>query len=178
MPNVLTDTALIEAVKTVWNDAAWEARERDGVNHRAVRAGVLIQRGVDADAAGVLITANPFDSAARDVVYVNAKRGLGIRVVEGRKVPEQLLYDVRRKSVRLLTRSSDNTMLSFAADGGVQELPVTPDRAVLTDGRVQRLCSAATQIRGVFGGRAQDIEWLVQGDSVVIVQARPWAEPR
>ena len=65
----------------------------------------------------MLITANPFDSAARDVVYVNAKRGLGIRVVEGRKVPEQLLYDVRRKSVRLLTRSSDDTMLSFAADG-------------------------------------------------------------
>lgn len=69
-------------------------------------------------------------------------------------------------------------MLSFAADGGVQELPVSPDRAVLTDARVKRLCSAATQIRAVFGGRAQDIEWLVQGDLVVIVQARPWAEPR
>ncbi len=182
VPNVLTDAALIEAVKTVWgsvwNDAAWEARERDGVDHRAVRAGVLIQRGVDADAAGVLITANLFDTAARDAVYVNAKRGLGIRVVEGRKVPEQLLYDVKRKSVRLLTRSSDDTMLSFAADGGVREVAVEPDRAVLTDARVRRLCAAATKIRAVFGGRAQDIKWLVQGDQVVIVQARPWADPR
>ena len=36
------------------------------------------------------------------------------------------------------------------------------------DARVQRLCSAATQIRAVFRGRAQDIEWLVQGDLVVM----------
>src|SRR6185369_14310756 len=76
VPNVRADEAFLSAVKTVWasiwNDAAYGAREREGVDHRAVMAAVLVQQGVDAEAAGVMLTANPFDTADRDVVYLNA----------------------------------------------------------------------------------------------------------
>jgi len=177
VPNARTDDAFLAAVKTVWasiwNDAAYEAREREGVDHRAVMAAVLVQQGVDAEAAGVMLTANPFDTADRDVVYLNAKRGLGLRVVEGRKVPEQLLFDVRKRTVRVLARSGDDAMLSFAPDGGVREVKIEPGRQVLTDAVVFKLADAAVGIRAVFGGRAQDIEWVVAGGVVMIVQARP-----
>jgi hypothetical protein len=180
VPNVRDDNALLEAVKTVWaslwNYEAYEARESFGLNHSAVYPAVLIQEGINAEAAGVLITANPFDQDDRHAVYINAKRGLGIRVVEGRRVPEQLIYNPGTGAVRVLTRSGDDTMLTFDERGGVKEVKIETERAVLTDAVVQRLARAALQIERAFGGRAQDIEWITIGDRVYIVQSRPYVE--
>jgi rifampicin phosphotransferase len=185
VPNVHGDAALAEAIKTVWaslwNYEAYEARESAGINHAAVYPAVLVQEGMNADAAGVLITTNPFDREEKGTVYINAKRGLGIRVVEGRSVPEQLIYypvswasSGTPGSVRVLTRSDDDTMLRFDERGGVREVRVDKNRAVLTDGLVARLATAAIEIKQVFGGRDQDIEWLVIGEKIYIVQSRPF----
>jgi len=178
VPNVRGDEALIEAVKTVWaslwNYEAYEARESAGLNHAAVYASVLIQEGMNASAAGVLITANPFDPDDAAAVYVNAKRGLGIRVVEGHQVPEQVIFHPRSGAVRVLTRSGDDTMLTFDERGGVREVKIETARAVLTDAVVRRLARAALQIKRAFGGRDQDIEWLTVEDQIYIVQSRPY----
>ena len=180
VPNVREDAALLEAIKTVWaslwNFAAYEARESAGINHSAVYAAVLIQTGVKAEAAGVLITTNPFDKSDRASVYLNAQRGLGIRVVEGRRVPEQLLYQPKSQSVKVLTRSDDDTMLTFDERGGVREFNVETARAVLTDAVVKRLARAALQIQRVFRGAKQDIEWVTVGAQIFIVQSRPYVE--
>lgn len=180
VPNVRDDAALLEAIKTVWaslwNFEAYEARESFGINHSAVYPAVLIQEGINAEAAGVLITANPFDREDRTSVYINAKRGLGIRVVEGRRIPEQLLYTPRLAAVRVLTRSGDDAMLTFDAQGGVREVRIEPNRIVLTDAVVRRLARAALQIERIFGGRDQDIEWITIGQKIYIVQSRPYVE--
>ncbi|MCI0338245.1 MAG: PEP/pyruvate-binding domain-containing protein [Acidobacteria bacterium] len=180
VPNVKSDEALLEAVKTVWaslwNYEAYEARESFGINHAAVYPAVLIQVGMNADTAGVLITTNPFDKEDRNAVYLNAKRGLGMRVVEGRRVPEQLVYNPRSRAVRVLSRSGDDTMLKFDENGGVRELKTETQLTVLTDSIVRKLARAALQIERVFGGIDQDIEWLTIGDQVYIVQSRPYIE--
>jgi phosphoenolpyruvate synthase/pyruvate phosphate dikinase len=180
VPNVKDEKALLEAVKTVWaslwNYEAYEARESFGINHSAVYPAILIQEGMNADAAGVLITTNPFNKELRNEVYLNAKRGLGIRVVEGHRVPEQLIFNPRSGVVRVLTRSDDDTMLKFDEKGGVREIKIETQRAVLTDSTVRRLSLAALQIKKVFGGRDQDIEWLSIGDQIYIVQSRPYVE--
>jgi hypothetical protein len=180
VPNVMNDEALLEAIKTVWrslwNYEAYEARESFGINHSAVYPAVLIQEGMNADAAGVLITTNPFDKEDRSAVYVNAKRGLGIRVVEGRRAPEQLIFNPRSGAVRVLTRSGDDTMLKFDENGGVREIRIETQRKVLTDSIVRRLSRAALQIERRFGGVDQDIEWLTIGDRIFIVQSRPYVE--
>lgn len=180
VPNLRDDQSLLEAIKTVWaslwNYEAYEARESFGINHSAVYPAVLIQEAMNADAAGVLITTNIFNREDRASVYVNAKRGLGIRVVEGRRVPEQLIFNPKTGAVRVLTRSGDDTMLSFDERGGVREIKIDLDRAVLTDAIVQRLARAALQIERVFGGRDQDIEWLIIGNRIYIVQSRPYVE--
>jgi len=182
VPNVRDDQALLEAIKTVWaslwNYEAYEARESFGINHSAVYPAVLIQEGMNADSAGVLITTNIFDREDRSSVYINAKRGLGIRVVEGRRVPEQLIYNPKTNAVRVLTRSGDDTMLTFDVRGGVREVKFENERAVLTDEIVRRLARAALQIERVFGGRDQDIEWLTVGKQIFIVQSRPFVETR
>src|SRR5262245_53854988 len=180
VPNVRDDNALVEAIKTVWaslwNYEAYEARESFGINHSAVYPAVLIQEGVNAEAAGVLITTNPFDREDRRSVYVNAKRGLGIRVVEGRRAPEQLIFNPRTGAVRVLTRSVDDTMLTFDERGGVREIKISTERRVLTDAVVRRLARAALQIESAFGGRHQDIEWITIGNQIYIVQSRPYVE--
>lgn len=178
VPNVLGDAALAAAIKTVWasvwNDTAFEARMAAGIEHRGVMASVLIQRGMNADSAGVLITENPFDPTEQGAIFINAKRGLGIRVVEGRRIAEQLLYRADTESIQVLTRSNDDAMLVFDSAGGVRELPAEPGRAVLTDEVALRLARAGRKIAGYFRNKPQDIEWLMIGEQIHIVQSRPY----
>lgn len=180
VPNVRDDRALREAIKTVWaslwNYQAYEARESFGINHAAVYPAVLIQEGMNAQAAGVMITTNPFDQEEPRTIYFNAKRGLGIRVVEGRRIPEQLMYDPGNGAIRVLTRSDDDTMLVFDRQGGVKPVTVETQRKVLTDDLVRRLARAARQIEIVFDDLPQDIEWLTIGRRIYIVQSRPYQE--
>jgi len=181
VPNVRGEAALLEATKTVWasvwNLEAFDARTRAGIDHRKVYMAVLIQTGINAESAGVLITTDPYNPANKGAVYVSAKRGLGIKVVDGVKVAEQLLYRPASNAVRVLTRSGEDSLLEFDASGGVKETAIVGPRTVLTDDVVRRLSRAALAIKGVFGGRDQDIEWAYLGDTVYIVQSRPFVDP-
>ena len=179
VPNVRGDEALAKAVKTVWgsiwNDRAFGARQAAGIDHAAVRASCLVQIGVDAEAAGVMTTVDPFDERTDEKrIFIAAKRGLGIRVVEGKKIAEQLIYRPSLDSIQLLTRSDDDTMLKFGPDGGVVEVTIDPRRAVLSDELVRRLSNIGLSIEKRFGGRAQDIEWLIVDGRINIVQSRDY----
>src|SRR5947209_2271457 len=179
-PNVRNDEKLFEAIKTVWaslwNFDAYEARERAKVDHSKAFMGVLVQEGINADSAGVMITTDPFDAEDRGAIYISAKRGLGIKVVEGKKIAEQIIYLPRANSVKVLTRSEEDSLLTFDERGGVKEVPISGERAVLTDDVVRRLARAASLIREVFGGKEQDIEWVYMQGQVYIVQSRPFVQ--
>ncbi|HYE15343.1 MAG TPA: PEP/pyruvate-binding domain-containing protein, partial [Pyrinomonadaceae bacterium] len=180
VPNVKGEEKLVEAIKTVWaslwNFQAYEARERAGVDHTLAYMGVLIQEGVNADSAGVMITADPFDPENRGAIYISAKRGLGIKVVEGKRIPEQVIFLPRANSVKVLTRSEEESLLTFDEAGGVREVPISGERAVLTDEMVRRLARTASLIKNVFRGREQDIEWIYMRGQIYIVQSRPYVQ--
>jgi hypothetical protein len=180
VPNVKDDEKLIEAIKTVWaslwNFAAYEARERANIDHSKAYMGVLVQEGINADSAGVMITTDPFDSDDHGAVYISAKRGLGIKVVEGKKIAEQIIYKPGAHFVRVLTRSDEDSLLTFDEQGGVKEIPISGERAVLTDEVVKKLARAASLIKRVFGGREQDIEWVYMHGQIYIVQSRPFVQ--
>lgn len=179
VPNVVTDQGLADAIRTVWgsvwNDAAFEARQAARIDHRTVAAAVLIQLGVAAEASGVMITENPFDPAEEGAVFINAKRGLGMRVVEGKRIAEQLIFHSNTdNSIQVLTRSADDVMLSFDPAGGVKETAIEQGRIVLTDALTTQLAKAALGVQSAFWGRTQDIEWVTVADRVYIVQSRPY----
>ena len=150
------------------------ARESFGMSHFAVYPAVLIQVGIDADSAGVAITTDPFDPADRGAVYVNAKRGLGMKVVEGQKIAEQVIFRPIANAVQVLTRSEEDSLLTFDESGGIKEIPIGADRMVLTDDVVRRLAEAANRIKQVFHGKEQDIEWAFMRGQIYIVQSRPF----
>lgn len=178
VPNVKGDHELIEAIKTVWaslwNFEAYEARERAGIDHAKVYMAVLFQEGINADSAGVMITTDPYDKENKGAIYISAKRGLGIKVVEGKRIAEQIIFRPRSNAIQVLTRSAEDSLLTFDENGGVKEIPITGDRAVLTDAMVRRLVKAAQDIKRVFGGKDQDIEWIYMRGQIYIVQSRPF----
>jgi hypothetical protein len=178
MPNVKGDAEIVEAIKSVWssiwNFEAYEARERAGIDHTKVFMAVLIQEGINSESSGVMITTDPYDKDDKGAIYISAKRGLGIKVVEGKKIAEQIVYHTFGSAVQVLTRSAEDSLLTFDENGGVKEIPITGERAVLTDEVIRRLVKAAGQIKRVFGGRDQDIEWAYMKGQIYIVQSRPY----
>jgi hypothetical protein len=178
VPNVKEPEQVIEAIKTVWaslwNFEAYEVRERAGVDHSKVYMGVLVQEAINSESSGVMITTDPYNRQNNNAIYISAKRGLGIKVVEGKKIAEQILFAPRSNSVQVLTRSAEDSLLTFDENGGVKEVPITGDRAVLTDEVVRRLARAAALIKNVFGGKQQDIEWAYMRGEIYIIQSRPF----
>jgi hypothetical protein len=178
VPNARTDDQLLEAIKTVWasvwNFEAYEARERAGVPHTEIYMAVLIQEGINSESSGVMITADPYNRENKDAIYISAKRGLGIKVVEGQRIAEQVVFRPRANAVQVLTRSEEDSLLTFDEQGGVKEIPISGERVVLSDGVIRRLAAAATNIKRVFGGKDQDIEWAYMKGQIYIVQSRPF----
>ncbi|NNE99129.1 MAG: pyruvate, phosphate dikinase [Pyrinomonadaceae bacterium] len=181
VPNVKRADRVIEAVKTVWaslwNFEAYEARERNFIAHNGTYMGVLMQTGVNMDSSGVLITKDPFDQQNERAMYISAKRGLGIKVVDGKKIAEQILFNKRSNTIQVLTRSAEDSLLVFDENGGVKEVPIVGERNVLTDLVTRRLVAAGERIKRVFGNEVdQDIEWGYRRGRIYILQSRPFIE--
>lgn len=135
---------------------------------------VLLQEGINSDSSGVMITADPFDKENQGAIYISAKRGIGIKVVEGQRIAEQVIFRPRTNAVQVLTRSTEDSLLTFDENGGVKEVPITGDRVVLTDDVIRRLVSAASGIKRLFGNTDQDIEWAYMKGQIYVVQSRPY----
>ena len=66
-------------------------------------------------------------------------------------------------------------MLVFDADGGVREVP-NPNRGViLTEARARALSETVMRFVPLFSSKYPlDVEWVLEGEKVWIVQARPY----
>ena len=207
VPNVKGDVALEAAIKKVWaslwNLRAVQERHAFGIDDHQVFAAVLIQKGVNATAAGVLVTQDIF-TRQPDTYTINAKWGLGMRVVEGQKIPEQILYDRSNHGTRILSRSDEKTMLTFGPEGGIKEIALPPQKGILSEARARRLgdmvglllnrfpdknsaeaqCQqkhskpAAKRLCGEIPPQVLDIEWVLEGETFWIVQARPYVQAK
>ncbi len=106
---------------------------------------VLVQRMVDARAAGVAFSANPV--TGEDEVVIEAVRGLGDRLAAG-------------------SEDCDRWVDVWASARPVTDTGVI-DRSVA--GRVAALARRVARERGA----PQDIEWALESDEVFLLQARP-----
>ncbi len=178
MPNLKNEDQLIDGIKavwaSVWNFEAYEARERAGIDHTKVFMAVLVQEGINSESSGVMITTDPFNRDNKNAIYISAKRGLGIKVVEGQRIAEQVVFLPRANAVQVLTRSEEDSLLTFDESGGVKEVPIGMERTVLSDAVIRRLAAAGQNIKRLFDGRDQDIEWAFMNGQIYIVQARPY----
>lgn len=168
--------ALVDAVRRCWASLYAEraltylARQRGA---SAVGMAVIVQLMVEAECAGVLFTADPLDGA-RGVAVIEATRGLGVAVVDGRSTPEVLR--VRRGDGAVLQRTAAVAAAAtvVAAEGGVREeaLPeAARSRPVVADGLLAALRSLADRVESL-AAEPRDIEWAWDGLTLWLLQSR------
>ena len=174
--NVLGVPAVLGEVRRCWaslfTERAVTYRTRNAIDHRTVAMAVVVQRMVDPQAAGVLVTADPVTSNRR-VSYVEATYGLAEALVSGLVDPD--VYKVRGGVVVDRRIAVKQVALRTAPTGGTREVAIDgADRSepVLTDAQVIALADVGHRIEAHVGC-PQDIEWCLVDGAVHIVQSRP-----
>ena len=111
--------------------------------------------------------------------YTCYSLGLGIRVVQGTRIPEQILYDTTNYGTKIISRSDDPVMLVFDDSGGIREVPSDHTGVILTEERARRLAEVVLSFLPLFPPTYPlDVEWLLEGEKIWIVQARPYVSGR
>lgn len=153
------DTHLNVAAADIWEAAekVWRSGFADTVaTYRAVKTGgaaegpaVIVQRMIDATAAGVAFSADPV-SGQRGKVVISAIKGLGEALVSGEEDGESWV---------------------------VEHLPLGPEEPeVLTPDQAAEIAALARRAEEAFGA-PQDIEWAIDADGLHILQSRPITTP-
>ncbi len=148
--NVQPDQVLeriVDCWASLWTAPALTYRLHQGIDQSGLALAVVVQEMVDADAAGVLFTANPL-TGRRSEAVIESVFGLGDKLVSGQVEPDR-----------------------FVVDSGVVSSDVD-ERASLTNQHAIALAQLGSRIEEAFGS-PQDIEWVRVADRLWIVQARP-----
>ncbi len=102
--NIRGTEAVIAAITrcwgSLWTERAMTYRARQGIAPETVSLAVVVQQMVEADAAGVMFTANPANGR-RDELVISAAWGLGEAVVSGQVNTDDLVLDKRRQRDQL-----------------------------------------------------------------------------
>ena len=166
-------TAVIGCWASLWTARAMSYRAREGVEPGQVRLAVVIQQMVEADAAGVMFTANPANGR-REQTVISAAWGLGESVVSGTVTTDDVVVDAGTGSV-LSRRTADKDVMTVYAENGTREQPVAAARRrepVLDDREAAELAGHGRRAAAHFGA-PQDIEWARAGGKFFILQSRP-----
>ena len=141
--------ALLECWRSVYSERAAAYRKQRGIGGTP-RIAVLVQLMVPADASAIAFSADPV-SGARDVVVVNAARGLGDAIASGTITPDS--YTVRKRDLVITSRA--------CADGGA-----------VPDGDITAIARLAIQLETVMGAPV-DIECALRDGELHLLQCRP-----
>ncbi len=164
---------LATAVREVWASIASGRALAYLAAHgvRDVGMAVVIQRMVEADAAGVMFTRVHGASGARGERVINVGFGLGAPVVDGVTSPDMLrLAKDGQVLSRTIVRKPIVTVIG--ASGPEEREAQHPDAPALSDEHLASLTAIAAKLEGIEDV-AWDVEFACQGERVMLVQARP-----
>ena len=115
-----------------------------------IKMAVVIQEMIFAEKGGVIFTEDIFRQN-KDILVIEAAKGLGEKVVSGLVNPERLMVSKETKTV----------VERQAIDG-----------PVLTEKEIKALVEIAAKIEALYQS-AQDIEWAIMDNEIFILQSRP-----
>lgn len=168
--------AVAAAVRRCWASLytarAIRYRMRVGVD-RALTMATVVQRMVDARAAGVFMTLNP-SNGDRSSVVVESVWGVGEPLVSGTVTPDRFVLDKVTGDVRRRELARKERRTVRGADGPV-EVPVADelrDAPSLDDAQLAELLAMARRVEAMLG-RPADGEFAVTDAETWLLQARP-----
>lgn len=143
-----------DAVRRVWQSGQTDTlkayRSSRGLAPDGGAPAIVVQRMVDARAAGVAFSADPV-SGRRDRIVISATAGLGDRLVGGEIDGEQYVVE------------AGTGRIADASDGDAPTA-LTPQDVTAVAALARRVADAV--------GTPQDIEWAFDGDRLYLLQAR------
>ena len=174
MLNVRREDQVVGAVLQVRESAHTESarayRRTLGMDETP-RVGVVVQRMIEPDCAGVLFTKNPLTGA--DERVIEASWGLGEAVVAGLVVPDNFALDGHGRVLRR-TPGEKDVALRPSPDGGTVEEAVAEDLVgalCLDDAMLGELHRLAQLCESCFG-KGLDLEWAFAGGRLYLLQCR------
>jgi pyruvate,water dikinase len=168
--------AVLEVRASAHTESARAYRRTLGMDE-APRVGVVVQRMIEPDCAGVMFTKNPLNGS--DERVIEASWGLGESVVAGLVVPDNYALDARGRVLRR-TAGEKDIALRGAAEGGTVEEPVADELVTafcLSDQMLTRLHELAGQCESFFG-TGLDLEWAFADGALYLLQCRPMTRHR
>jgi phosphohistidine swiveling domain-containing protein len=180
--NVIDAVALLDAVRkcwaSLWTDRAVAYRASRNIDPATVALAVVVQRMVDAEAAGVMFTANPVTGRRREAV-IDASSGLGEAVVSGAVNPDHFVVDTASGSILQRRLGDKRTAVRPLPAGGTEFVeqtaggPGAQNQPCLTDAQIRELAALGSKAEAHYGA-PQDTEWALDGDGKVwLTQSRP-----
>jgi pyruvate,water dikinase len=175
--NVAGVDQLLGAVRRCWA-SLWTARAISYRAHHRIKPekislAVVVQELIDADASGIMFTADPV-TGDDTMIEINAAWGLGEAVVGGQVTPDAIT--VHRASRRMMRNViNTKTIMTQLADGGATTRPVPREQQnapALTEPQALQLVDLAIMVEDHFKDPV-DIEWCRRGDQLFVLQARP-----
>jgi pyruvate,water dikinase len=176
--NVVGAAALLDAVRrcwaSLWTDRAVSYRNANAIDHHSVALAVVVQRMIDATAAGVMFTANPITGTRHETV-IDASPGLGEAVVSGAVNPDHFVVNTVDRSIVTRRLGDKRIMITSRPGGGTElhELTSGGAKACLNDEQILQLVDLGEQVARQYGA-PQDTEWALDSSgSFWLTQARP-----
>lgn len=144
-------TAIADCVRSASSDRAQEYAQTQAGLDEGAAMNVVVQVMVDAQAAGVVFTADPV-SARRDLLVIDAVAGLGEALVSGEATPDH--YGVHDS-------------------GEIVRRQLTGEQPILSDAQIEQIAAQA-RAAAEREGQPLDLEWAIDRDgSLYWLQARP-----
>jgi phosphohistidine swiveling domain-containing protein len=174
--NVIGPDALAEAVKSCWS-SLWTARAmgyraRNRIPSEGLALAVVVQAMVEAEASGVLFTANPL-TGLRSQTVIDATLGLGEALVSGKVEPDHYVVDPSAGQIIAKTLGAKAVSVHGLAGGGTHEVESQRDQVqALPDDQILALAGLGSQIAELYRF-PQDIEWAWARGVLHILQSRP-----
>jgi rifampicin phosphotransferase len=175
--NVVGEEALLRAVvdcwSSLWTGRAIGYRARNGIPQDSLSLAVVVQTMVEAEAAGVLFTANPLTGNRTESV-INATLGLGEALVSGRVEPDQ--YVVANRSGGIVSKQLGSKLVAIrgiSGGGTALETEAAGATQALPDASIVELAALGERVAALLGA-PQDIEWALDvAGKLWLLQARP-----
>lgn len=182
--NVIGVNQIVSAIKqcyaSLWTPRAVAYRRKMKVKDGDIFLGVVIQEMVKAKAAGIGFSCDPH-TGQQDIIVINANFGLGESVVSGRVQPDEYYLDnhpsLTRPTIKKVRLGRKEGVTSEKAEGGTYFLPdpeLAPEQA-LSNNTIESLGLIVLRVFHSLGQgmEHQDVEWVFNGQEIVLVQARP-----
>ncbi len=172
-------SAVLKVWASLWNKRAAEARRNASIPHEKALMAVIIQKIMPADLSFIMHTINPINNNENELLFESAV-GLGETLASGREpgAPFRTIYRKDTGDMETLSFASYSAALYQKRGGGTirniidySRVPFSGDRNFRT-ALSARIGAVGRRVESSFGF-ALDIEGLVAGDKICLVQARP-----